>query len=144
MVQLRNFSGWKRFLIIFVDYFLLNKLLTFTVAYNTDRELAGGSASFGYNLLVGLNLQSYGGWNEEDAQYLYDALEETGSGAEAQLIANTYAVVAPEFIAKVMKTVEPSVFQEAQLPDSVWLQQPLPLCSIGRPSQDQTASTNQS
>ena len=37
--------------------------------------------------------------------------------AEAQLIAHTYAVVAPEFIAKVMKTVEPSVFQEAQLPD---------------------------
>lgn len=84
--------GWKRFLIIFVVYFLLNKLLTFTVAYNTDRELAGGSASFGYNLLVGLNLQSYGGWNEEDAQYLYDALEETGSGAEAQLICRDMAI----------------------------------------------------
>ena len=36
---------------------------------------------------------------------------------EAQLIANTYASVAPEFIAKVMKTVEPSVFQEARLPN---------------------------
>ena len=35
---------------------------------------------------------------------------------EAQLIANTYALVAPEFIAKVMKTVEPSIFQEARLP----------------------------
>ncbi len=35
---------------------------------------------------------------------------------EAQLIANTYASVAPEFIAKVMKTVEPSIFQEARLP----------------------------
>ena len=38
--------------------------------------------------------------------------------AEAQLIANTYASVAPEFIAKVMKTVEPSVFQEARLPNA--------------------------
>ncbi|MBR2759591.1 MAG: glycosyltransferase family 39 protein [Solobacterium sp.] len=84
--------GWKRFLIIFAVYFLLNKLLTFTVSYNTNRELAGGSASFGYNLLVGLNLQSFGGWNEEDAQYLYDALEETGSGAEAQLICRDMAV----------------------------------------------------
>ena len=37
---------------------------------------------------------------------------------EAQLIANTYAAVAPEFIAKVMKTVEPSIFQEARLPVS--------------------------
>ncbi len=37
---------------------------------------------------------------------------------EAQLIANTYAAVAREFIAKVMKTVEPSLFQEARLPVS--------------------------
>ena len=37
---------------------------------------------------------------------------------EAQLIANTYALVAPEFIAKVMKTVEPSIFQEARLPNA--------------------------
>ena len=38
------------------------------------------------------------------------------SPQEAQLIANTYASVSREFIAKVMKTVEPSVFQEARLP----------------------------
>ncbi len=38
------------------------------------------------------------------------------SPQEAQLMANTYATVAREFIAKVMKTVEPSVFQEARLP----------------------------
>ena len=38
--------------------------------------------------------------------------------SEAQLIANTYASVAPEFIAKVMKTVEPSIFQEARLPSA--------------------------
>lgn len=37
---------------------------------------------------------------------------------EAQLMANTYGTVAREFIAKVMKTVEPSVFQEARLPVS--------------------------
>ena len=84
--------GWKRFLIVFVVYFLLNRLLTFTVSYNTNREIAGGTASFGYNLLVGLNLQSFGGWNEEDAQYLYDALEETGSGAEAQRICRDMAL----------------------------------------------------
>ena len=38
--------------------------------------------------------------------------------AEAQLMANTYSSVAREFIAKVMKTVEPSVFQEALLPQT--------------------------
>jgi len=35
---------------------------------------------------------------------------------EAQMMANAYASVAREFIAKTMKTVEPNVFQEARLP----------------------------
>ncbi len=37
--------------------------------------------------------------------------------SEAQLIANTYAKVGREFITAVMKTEEPTVFQEARLPN---------------------------
>ena len=37
--------------------------------------------------------------------------------AEAQLIATTYAKVGREFITAIMKTDEPTVFQEARLPD---------------------------
>ena len=37
--------------------------------------------------------------------------------SEAQLIANTYAKVGREFITAVMKTEEPTVFQEARFPD---------------------------
>lgn len=86
-------KGWKRCLILLAVYFLTSSFFTARAAYASDRELAGGSASYGYNLLVGLNLQSYGGWNQEDADYLYDALEETGSAREAQLICRDMALV---------------------------------------------------
>ncbi len=84
-------AGWKRCLIILLVYFLFSKLFTLGTSYAVNRELAGSSASFGYNLMTGLNLQSYGGWNQEDADYLYDAFDETGSAQEAQLISRDMA-----------------------------------------------------
>ena len=63
-------SGWKRCLIVLVVYFGFSKLFTIGTSYAVNRELAGSSASFGYNLMTGLNLESYGGWNQEDADYL--------------------------------------------------------------------------
>jgi hypothetical protein len=57
---------------------------------NTDTELTinkstpSFSQSLGYNLLVGLNTESSGGWNEEDSQYLYENLDRNGSPIEAQ------------------------------------------------------------
>ncbi len=84
-------AGWKRCLILLVVYMGLSRLFTMGTSYAVDRELAGSSASFGYNLLVGLNLESYGGWNQEDADYLYDAFYKTGSAQEAQLICRDMA-----------------------------------------------------
>ena len=84
-------TGWKRCLILLVVYMGLSRLFTMGTSYAVDRELAGSSASFGYNLLVGLNLESYGGWNQEDADYLYDAFYKTGSAQEAQLICRDMA-----------------------------------------------------
>ncbi len=78
-------KGWKRCLLLIAVYLLFSWLFSLGAAYASDRELAGGSASFGYNLLVGLNLESYGGWNQEDSEYLYAALENTGSAQEAQM-----------------------------------------------------------
>ena len=84
-------AGWKRCLIVLIVYFGCSKLFTMATSYAVDRELAGSSASFGYNLLVGLNLESYGGWNQEDADYLYDAFEATGSAQEAQMVCRDMA-----------------------------------------------------
>ena len=78
-------KGWLRGFIILCSFMVSSAFLTKCVSYTVDRELAGGSASFGYNLLVGLNQSSYGGWNEEDSHYLYSAIEETGSAVDAQI-----------------------------------------------------------
>lgn len=85
-------KGWKRCLILVMVYFFSSFLMTVATGYAVDRTLAGSSASYGYNLLVGLNLQSYGGWNQEDADYLYAALDATGSAQEAQLTCRDMAL----------------------------------------------------
>ena len=77
--------GWMRCLLILLVYLGVNGLLTIGVTNAVDRGLASGTTSFGYNLLVGLNTESDGGWNQEDADYLYAALERTGSASEAHL-----------------------------------------------------------
>lgn len=84
-------KGWLRGFIILCSFLIFSAFLTKCVSYTVDRELAGGSASFGYNLLVGLNQTSYGGWNEEDSQYLYAAMEETGSAVDAQIVCRDLA-----------------------------------------------------
>ena len=84
--------GWKRALILLAVYFLSSSLLSMGTSYAVDRSLAGSTASYGYNLLVGLNQESYGGWNQADADYLYSALESTGSAQEAQLACRDLAL----------------------------------------------------
>ncbi|MBR2823987.1 MAG: glycosyltransferase family 39 protein [Clostridia bacterium] len=84
--------GWRRVLILAGVYFLSSSLLSMGAGYAVNRELAGSTASYGYNLLVGLNQESYGGWNQEDADYLYSALENTGSAQEAQLACRDLAM----------------------------------------------------
>lgn len=77
-------KGWTRVVFILISYMITNAFLSKCVSYSIDQPIASGSASFGYNLLVGLNQESYGGWNQEDADYLYGALDETGSASGAQ------------------------------------------------------------
>lgn len=85
-------KGWKRAVILAAVYFLSSSLLSMGTGYAVNRQLAGSAASYGYNLLVGLNQESYGGWNQEDADYLYSAMESTGSAQEAQLACRDLAL----------------------------------------------------
>ncbi len=78
-------KGWMRCLIVILCYVCVSKFCSMGIEYIIEKEPASGTTSFGYNLLVGLNVESEGGWNQEDADYLYDALERTGSGTEAHL-----------------------------------------------------------
>lgn len=76
--------GWIRALLILAAFLFTTSITSRCISYAINDEVAGGSASFGYNMLVGLNQESYGGWNQEDADYLYQALDETGSAQQAQ------------------------------------------------------------
>lgn len=84
--------GWKRCLVVLFAYLMFSGFFSLGTGYTVDRELASGSASFGYNLLVGLNTQSYGGWNQEDADLLYKSFDATHSATEAHLTCRDLAL----------------------------------------------------
>lgn len=78
------YKGWFRALVIGASYFLCSFIISNGVAAAIDRELPGGTVSFGYNLLVGLNIESKGSWNDPDARLLDEKFSATGSTVEAQ------------------------------------------------------------
>ena len=84
--------GWMRCLLVIAVYLGVSALVSTAIANAIDAQPASGTTSFGYNLLVGLNAESEGGWNQEDADYLYAALEETGSASEAQMACRDLAM----------------------------------------------------
>ena len=85
-------KGWMRCFLILAVYASISALITIGITNAIDKDVASGTTSFGYNLLVGLNMESDGGWNQQDADYLYAALEETGSASEAQLACRDLAI----------------------------------------------------
>jgi hypothetical protein len=84
--------GWVRGLVILVSYMILSNVLTTNTELTINRSVPSFSESFGYNLLVGLNVESKGGWNEEDSKFLYDNLERTGSPIQAQIACRNQAI----------------------------------------------------
>lgn len=85
-------KGWMRCLVIVITYFCVSNFFSMGISYTIDQKTASGTSSFGYNLLVGLNEESYGGWNQEDADYLYGAMEQTGSATQAHIACRDLAL----------------------------------------------------
>lgn len=84
--------GWVRCILIFIPYLIVSNINTTNIELAIDKDLASGSTSFGYNLLVGLNTESAGGWNEEDKNLLYDTMEQTGSASQAHMACRDLAI----------------------------------------------------
>lgn len=84
--------GWMRCVLVVLCYVLITTATNMTIRQTIDRELATGSTSFGYNLLVGLNTESEGGWNAEDAAYLYGEYDRTGDAGQAHLACRDLAL----------------------------------------------------
>ncbi len=84
--------GWIRALVILTGYMACTLLISAATAKAIDRELPGTTASFGYNLMVGLNIESKGGWNETDSSFLSKRFAETGSAQEAHIACRNVAL----------------------------------------------------
>ena len=86
-------KGWMRCVLIIIPYMIVSNIITTDIEMTINQSVPSASVSFGYNLLVGLNLNSYGGWNEEDSKFLYDNLDSTGSAIQAQIASRDLAFV---------------------------------------------------
>ena len=94
-----SISVWVRFLargfmraaLIVLAYMAASSVLNTDIELTINKSTPSFSQSLGYNLLVGLNQESGGGWNEEDSGYLYENLERTGSPIEAQVACRNLA-----------------------------------------------------
>ncbi len=84
--------GWIRALVILSGYMACSLLISAATAKAIDRNLPGTTASFGYNLMVGLNIESKGGWNETDSSFLSKKFAETGSAQEAHIACRNVAL----------------------------------------------------
>ncbi|WP_164473205.1 glycosyltransferase family 39 protein [Clostridium sp. E02] len=86
-------KGWLRGALILVSYMILSGILTTNIELVINQTVPSFSESFGYNLLVGLNTEANGGWNEEDSKFLYDNLDRTGSPIQAQIACRNQALL---------------------------------------------------
>lgn len=84
--------GWMRCLLVLLCYVLIVAGNNITVKQVIGRKPASDGASFGYQLLVGLNAGSEGGWNAEDSAYLYDTYDALGDANQAHLVCRDLAV----------------------------------------------------
>ena len=75
---------WKRSLILAAAWFAGSSLFSAVTANMIQREPAGASVSYGFNLMVGVKQESFGAWNAEDAAFLDAAMKKTGSASGAQ------------------------------------------------------------
>lgn len=86
-------AGWMRCLIVILCYVLITTGNNISIEQSIGRRIAGGGTSFGYNLLVGLNTASEGGWSAEDSDFLYRSYAETGDADQAHLACRDLALV---------------------------------------------------
>ena len=85
-------KGWMRCLTVVAVFMAARGLITIGVTNAVDRDLASGSSSFGYNMMVGLNTASGGGWNQEDYDFLSASMRQTLDATQAHLACRDLAL----------------------------------------------------
>jgi hypothetical protein len=77
-------QGWFRAALVLSIFLICNHFIGRAISNNIAYELPGSAASFGFNLMVGVNTESNGAWNQEDAAFFAEQFARTNSAKAAQ------------------------------------------------------------
>ncbi len=72
-------QGWFLALVISLSFLLCSRLISASISNTIAYKLPGGSVSFGYNLMVGVNIEAKGAWNQQDAEFFSNEFASTNS-----------------------------------------------------------------
>ncbi|MEI6101031.1 MAG: glycosyltransferase family 39 protein [Eubacteriales bacterium] len=72
-------QGWFLSLVIVVSFFFCSQLISSSISNTIAYKLPGSTVSFGYNLLVGVNIDAKGAWNQQDADFFANVFAQTNS-----------------------------------------------------------------
>ncbi|WP_159435339.1 glycosyltransferase family 39 protein [Sporobacter termitidis] len=76
-------QGWFRALVILLVYVLCSGLISAAISDTIGYKLPGATVSYGYNLMVGVNIDAKGAWNQQDAEFFDQAFAATDSAEAA-------------------------------------------------------------
>jgi 4-amino-4-deoxy-L-arabinose transferase-like glycosyltransferase len=76
-------QGWFLALVISFSFILTNQLISSSISNAIAYKLPGAAESFGFNLMVGVNIEAKGAWNQQDADFLVDTFAATDSAQAA-------------------------------------------------------------
>ena len=76
-------QGWFLSLVVLISFFICNQLLSAAISNTIAYKMPGGSVSFGYNLMVGVNIDAKGAWNQQDADFFSNEFTSTNSAEAA-------------------------------------------------------------
>ncbi len=72
-------QGWFVGLVVFFSFFICNLLISSSISNTIAYKLPGSGVSFGYNLMVGVNIDAKGAWNQQDADFFANQFAQTNS-----------------------------------------------------------------
>ena len=72
-------QGWFLVLVISLTFFISNQLISTSISNTINYKLPGSGVSFGYNLMVGTNIEAQGAWNQQDAEFFAKEFSLTNS-----------------------------------------------------------------
>jgi hypothetical protein len=77
-------QGWFLALVVCFSFLLCGRLVDASISNTIDYKLPGSAVSYGYNLMVGVNIDAKGAWNQQDADFFANAFASANSAQAAQ------------------------------------------------------------